>query len=228
MDLKSIKKMKTYVFDLDNTLYSYKNGLFDSQMARMSEYIKLKLNISAEKANAIRDELYYEFGSTMLGMMCYHNIEPKEFLNYIDDIEISHLMPNQKLNNYINDLRKNNRTYIFTNASDFHANRVLKQLGLDKSFDGILTIQDTGLVSKPKIKYFKIGRDKFDINFEKTIFFEDSSYNLIPAKHLGMQTVLVHADDHKSKANFYDNQEIDYYVADIESFFEGRYIATRK
>lgn len=33
-----------------------------------------------------------------------------------------------------------------------------------------------------------------------------------------MQTVLVHADDHKSEANFYDNQEIDYYVADVESF----------
>ena len=43
-----------------------------------------------------------------------------------------------------------------------------------------------------------------------------------------MQTVLVHADDHKSEANFYNNQEIDYYVADIESFFEDRYIATRK
>lgn len=132
-------------------------------------------------------------------------------------------MPNKKLNNYINDLRKNNRTYIFTNASNFHANRVLNQLGLDKSFDGILTIQDTALVSKPKTKYFEIGRDKFDINFEKTIFFEDSSHNLISAKHLGMQTVLVHADDHKSEANFYDNQEIDYYVADVESFFEGIY-----
>ena len=62
--------MKTYIFDLDNTLYSYKNGLFDSQLKKMSEYIKFKLNISDnEKANIIRDELYYEFGSTMLGMM---------------------------------------------------------------------------------------------------------------------------------------------------------------
>lgn len=38
--------MKTYIFDLDNTLYPYNNGLFDSQMARMSEYIKLKLDIA--------------------------------------------------------------------------------------------------------------------------------------------------------------------------------------
>ncbi|MDE4969684.1 pyrimidine 5'-nucleotidase, partial [Francisella tularensis subsp. holarctica] len=88
------------------------------QMARMIEYIKLKLNISdSEQANAIRYELYYEFGSTMLGMMRYHNIEPTEFLDYIDNIEISHFEPNQKLHKYINDLRKNNRTYIFTNAS---------------------------------------------------------------------------------------------------------------
>ncbi|MDE4953223.1 pyrimidine 5'-nucleotidase, partial [Francisella tularensis subsp. holarctica] len=82
---------------------------------------------------------YYEFGTTMLGMRRYHNIEPKEFLDYIDNIEISHFEHNQKLNKYINDLRKNNRTYIFTNASYFHASRVLKQLGLDNSFDGVLT-----------------------------------------------------------------------------------------
>ncbi|WP_150466457.1 pyrimidine 5'-nucleotidase [Francisella sp. SYW-9] len=220
--------MKTYIFDLDNTLYPYNNGLFDSQMARMSDYIKLKLNISdTEKANAIRDELYYEFGSTMLGMMRYHNIEPKEFLDFIDDIEISHFKPNEKLNKYINDLRKENRTYIFTNASNFHTDRVLKQFGLNNSFDGILTIEDTSLVSKPKTKYFDIGRGKFDIDFTNSIFFEDSSHNLVPAKYLGMKTVLVHADDHKSEANFYENQEIDYYVKDVESFFEGNYLARR-
>ncbi|BCD90171.1 pyrimidine 5'-nucleotidase [Francisella halioticida] len=221
--------MKTYIFDLDNTLYSYKNGLFDSQLTRMSDYIKLKLNISdTEKANAIRDELYYEFGSTMLGMMRYYNIDSKEFLNFIDNIDISCFKSNKKLNKYINDLRYNNRTYIFTNASNFHTYRVLKQLELDKSFDGILTIQDTNLVSKPKTKYFEIGRDKFDIDFNNAIFFEDSSHNLVPAKHLGMETVLIHADDNISEANFYDNQEIDYYVADVESFFECKYIATRK
>ena len=221
--------MKTYIFDLDNTLYSYKNGLFDSQLERMREYVKLKLKISDnEKADAIRDELYYEFGSTMLGMMRYHGIESKEFLDFIDDIDISHFKPNEKLNKYIDDLRKDSRTYIFTNASDFHTYRVLKQLGLDKSFDGILTVEDTNLIAKPKTKYFEIGRDKFDIDFENAIFFEDSSHNLVPAKHLGMQTVLVHADDHKSEANFHDNPEIDYYVADVESFFEGEYIATRK
>ena len=149
--------MKTYIFDLDNTLYPYNNGLFDQQMRKMSDYVKLKLNIlDTEKANAIRDELYYEFGSTMLGMMRYHNIEPKEFLDYIDDIEISHFKPNERLNKYINDLRKDHRTYIFTNASDFHTFRVLKQLGLDKSFDGILTLEDTNLVAKPKTKYFII------------------------------------------------------------------------
>ncbi|MED7788023.1 pyrimidine 5'-nucleotidase [Francisella sp. 19X1-34] len=221
--------MKTYIFDLDNTLYPYNNGLFDQQMKRMSDYIKLKLNIlDTEKANAIRDELYYEFGSTMLGMMRYHNVEPKEFLDFIDNIEIDQFKPNEQLNNYINDLRKNYKTYIFTNASNFHTDRVLKQLGLDDSFDGILTIEDTGLVSKPKTKYFKIGGDKFNIDFTNAIFFEDSSHNLVPAKHLGMETVLVHADDQKSEANFYDNQEIDYYVQDVESFFEDRYIATRK
>ena len=46
----------------------------------------------------------------------------------------------------------NNRTFIFTNASNFHAYRVLKQLGLGESFEWILTLEDTGLVAKPKAK----------------------------------------------------------------------------
>lgn len=42
-----------------------------------------------------------------------------------------------------------------------------------------------------------------------------------------MKTVLIHADDYKSEANFYDNQEIDYYVKDVEAFFAGDYLARR-
>ena len=152
----------------------------------------------------------------------------KSFIDFIDDIDIDHFKPNQDLNECIGKLKKGNQTYIFTNASDFHTTRVLKQLGLENYFDGILTIEDTGLIAKPKSKYFEIGRNRFDIDFSNAVFFEDSSHNLVTAKNLGMQTVLVHADDNKSKANFYDNQEIDFYVSDVESFFEGKYIATRK
>lgn len=189
----------------------------------------MKLNISDdEKADIMRDELYYEFGLTMLGLMRYYDIDYKEFLDFIDDIEISHFKPNQKLNKHLSNLRENNRTFIFANASNFHAFRVLKQLGLENSFDGILALEDTNLVAKLKTKYFEIGRDKFDIDFNNAIFFEDSSHNLVSANHLGMKTVLIHADDDKSAANFYDNQEIDCYVKDEESFFEGEYIATRK
>ncbi|APC97059.1 pyrimidine 5'-nucleotidase [Francisella frigiditurris] len=222
--------MKNYIFDLDNTLYPYDNGLFDMQLQRMSDFIKLKLDIlDDEKASAIRDELYYECGSTMLGLMRYHNIEYKEFLHFIDNIEINHFRPNKELNGILLDLKeKNKNLYIFTNASDFHADRVLKQFDLHQFFHGILTLEKTGLVPKPKQKYYEIGQQKFGLNFEDSVFFEDSSHNLVTAKHLGMTTVLVHADNEKSAANFYDNAEIDYYVRDVKSFFKSDYIATRK
>ncbi|QIV95873.1 putative hydrolase of the HAD superfamily [Allofrancisella inopinata] len=220
--------MKTYIFDLDNTLYSYKNGLFDSQLERMREYIKIKLKISDdEKADAIRDELYYECGSTMLGLMRYHNIDYKEYLNFIDDIDIGHFQPNLKLNSHLRTLKNTSNVYVFTNASNFHADRVMKQFGLDNLFHGVLTLEDTELVAKPKEKYFEVGKNKFGIDFSKAIFFEDSSHNLVTAKYLGMETVLIHADDKKSAVNFYESQEIDYYVKDVESFLEGDYIATR-
>ncbi len=126
-------------------------------------------------------------------------------------------------------LRENNKNlYILTNASDFHTQRVTKQLGIDVLFDEVFTLEDTGLIPKPKKKYFDLAQAKIGMDYSDSIFFEDSSHNLVTAKYLGMTTVLIHADDEKSAINFYDNEEIDYYAKDVESFFKGEYIATRK
>ena len=222
--------IKNYIFDLDNTLYSYKNGLFDSQLQKMSEFIMDRLNVNdIEKANLIRDELYYECGSTMLGLMKYHDIKSDDFFEFVDNIDICHFSPNKTLISYLKNLKKEHKNlYILTNASDFHTQRVTKQLGLDNIFDDIFTLNDSGLIPKPKTEYFNLAKNKTGTNYEESIFFEDSSHNLVTAKKLGMTTVLVHADDNKSAINFYENKEIDYYVKDLESFFRGEYIATRK
>jgi putative hydrolase of the HAD superfamily len=225
-----LTNIKNYIFDLDNTLYSYKNGLFDRQLLKMSEFIMSRLSIAdMEKADLIRDELYYECSSTMLGLMKYHDIESDDFFDFVDNIYIDDFEVNLNLIRQLEMLKKQGKNlYILTNASDFHTERVTKQLGLNNLFDDVFTLNDSGLIPKPRTEYFNLAKNKTGANYEESIFFEDSSHNLVTAKKLGMTTVLVHADDDKSAINFYENREIDYYVQDLESFFRGDYIATRK
>ena len=70
--------------------------------------------------------------------------------------------------------------------------RVMKQLELDKvGFDGIVTIDSTSQMPKPDIRAYEYLFDKFNIKPEESIFFEDSSHNLITADKLNMSTVLI-------------------------------------
>ena len=220
--------MKNYIFDLDNTLYSHKNGLFDSQLIRMTNFIKNLLKISHKEAEILRDELYFKYGSTMDGLIDLYNINGQDFIKYIDEIDISNYSVDLPLKKKLLELKiKGKNLYVFTNASKYHADRVLKQLELFELFDGIVTLECTGLIPKPQLKAFEYIKEEWNIDFNDSVFFEDTAHNLIPAKKLGMQTVLVHAIDDKSSLDFEKNKEIDFYVEDIVSFLDKKFISIR-
>ena len=51
--MKDLKKIKYWIFDLDNTLYSGDTKVFDQVDKKMSKYISNKLNVSIEEAKKI-------------------------------------------------------------------------------------------------------------------------------------------------------------------------------
>jgi putative hydrolase of the HAD superfamily len=221
-----MKNIKHYIFDLDNTLYPSSGSFFPIQMDLISKFIVMKLDISYESACILRDRYYIEYGTTMNGLVENHNLSAKEFHHYVDNVPLASLVPDKQLNNILINLPA--KKYIFTNGSDFHAKRVMKQLELDKvGFDGIVTIDSTGQIPKPDVRAYEYLFNKYSIKPEESIFFEDSSHNLITAGKLGMLTVLIEAEmSSHDKYIVYD--EIQYFAKSVVEFFEGNYAVKDK
>ncbi|MBK2124277.1 pyrimidine 5'-nucleotidase [Fangia hongkongensis] len=215
---------KHYIFDLDNTLYHSSSQFFNQQLEKMSEFIQLKLKLPKLEADFLRDDYYTTYGTTMHGLMANYHIDPKEYLSVVDDVSLDRLLPNNKLLNLLRNLKlEGAHLSIFTNGSDYHADRVMRQLNLDKVIEDVVTLQSTSLVPKPDMRAYEYIISKFNINPANATFFEDSSHNLIPAKVLGMETVLINADD-TAQARFVAHPEIDLLVENVESYFKGEYL----
>ena len=119
-----------WIFDLDNTLYSSKTKIFDQIDERMKLFISKKLNISFEKAFTLQKKFYKEYGTTLYGLMKHYNFQPKEFLNFVHDVNLDKITKNKNLFENIKNLP--GEKIIYTNGDENYARRVLKKLGIHK------------------------------------------------------------------------------------------------
>jgi len=185
----SIAHVKTWIFDLDNTLYRADADFFKQIDRKMTAYIQRYLSVSQEKATELRKVYWTEYGTTLSGLMAVHDMDPAEFLEDVHDVDLSFLKPDPKLRQLIENLP--GRKLIFTNGSRGHAKNVGTHLNLLDLFEGSFGIEDTGYIPKPQRAAFEAFNTSFDIDPTEAIFFEDGVLNLQVPKHMGMKTVLV-------------------------------------
>ena len=76
---------ENWIFDLDNTIYDIKDGLFVKISERITEYIMTKLSFTREEANLVRSDMYKKYGLTLTGLMREYEIDPDEYLDFIHD-----------------------------------------------------------------------------------------------------------------------------------------------
>ena len=89
--------MKDLLIDLDNTVYPQDSNIFSLIDIRMKSFISKNLNVSLEKSYEIQKKYFMKNGTTLKGLMLYHNIKPEPFLNYVHDIDLSSIQKNPKL-----------------------------------------------------------------------------------------------------------------------------------
>jgi len=185
----SLSEIETWVFDLDNTLYSGVHGLFDQIDVRMQSYVADFLGLSPDEAKKVQKKYFREFGTTLRGMMVNHAMEAEPFLEYVHQIDVSIIPPDSALKGALGKLP--GKKIIFTNASRDHANRVLARLGIEDHFGGIFDIKDGGFVPKPDPAKYRELADAFNFDPKNAIMVEDIARNLHPAKEMGMATLWV-------------------------------------
>ncbi len=222
-----IKKMPTsssfpgiadWVFDLDNTLYPASSGVFDQIDQRIAAYIAQFLDLDLEAARSLKKDYYWEYGSSMRGLMLNHSLDPIGFLDFVHDIDHSIIQPDDALNAALEALP--GRKVIFTNASSRHAESVLGRLGITEHFSAIHDIIATNYTPKPRKPAYDSLIKVQDLVPCRAAFFEDTAHNLVPAAALGMTTIWVAKDQHQQPPQG-TQAHLDHVAVDLTAFLEG-------
>lgn len=186
---RDFSHVRTWVFDLDNTLYDPGVDLFAQIESRMSGFITEALGVTEAEAGAMRDRYWRDHGTTLAGLMEEHGLEPDPFLDKVHDIDLAALSPCPLLHRAISALP--GRKIVYTNGSRRHAERVLEARGLLSAMDGFYGVEDAGYHSKPERRAFDTVFAADGVETDAAAMFEDDPRNLVVPFELGMKTVLV-------------------------------------
>jgi putative hydrolase of the HAD superfamily len=210
--LPALRHIDCWIFDLDNCLYPASANLFELIDLRMGEFIQRLLGVDATEARRVQKGYFQEHGTTLAGLMVSHGIEPREFLDYVHDIDLARITADPDVVAAID--RLPGRKFVFTNGDESYARRVLDRLGLANAFDGMHDIHAMDYVPKPNPLAYAAMCERHGIEPGTALFAEDMARNLKPAKALGMATVWI--DNGSEQAGHgADLSFIDYRARDI-------------
>jgi putative hydrolase of the HAD superfamily len=212
--LTALDHIRTWIFDLDNTLYPASAKLFDQIDRRMGDYISRRLGVDLAEARRIQKGYFLGRGTTLSGMMAEHGVDAHEFLAFVHDIEMDVLEENAPLAAAI--ARLPGRKLVFTNADTPYATRVLDRLGLSASFEAIHDIHAMDLAPKPEASAYAGLCAAFGLEPREALFAEDMARNLKPAKAIGMTTLWV--NNGSEQADDADRSFIDHTTHDITAW----------
>ena len=215
--MKALHLIKFWIFDLDNTLYAGKTRVFEQISKRISKYISEKLNVSIEEAKKIQKNYFYEYNTTLNGMIKNHKIDANEFLEFVHNVNIDFLKEDPKLKEELKQLE--GKKFIFTNGSRKHALNIIQRIGIDQSFDGIFDIVDSDFIPKPAIEPYKKLVEKHTIDPNLCVLVEDIARNLKPAYEMGMKTVWIENNEPWA-AKFSDSNFINYKINNLPEFLK--------
>lgn len=205
----SFSHVRTWVFDLDHTLYPPDRGLFSQIETRMTDYVGRLLGLDTPEANRMRDLYWDTYGTTLAGLMAEHDIAPDPFLLDVHDIDFSVLRPDTALASAIAALP--GRKIVYTNGTEPYARNVLHARALDGVFDAVYGVEHADYRPKPEQAAYEAVFALDGLPPQQGAMFEDSIRNLAAPHAMGMRTVHV-----APKAEHHDH--IHHHTDDLTAF----------
>ncbi len=197
--------VRTWVFDLDNTLYPPEARLFDQIEVKMTAWVSETLNVTSSEADRLRRHYWEKYGTTLAGLMEEHGADPRPYLVDVHDISLDHLEIDADLFSAIRTLP--GRRIVYTNGSEPYARRVLAARGLESAFDAVYGVEHAEFRPKPERQAFESVFKKDGLNPSTAAMFEDEPRNLAAPFEMGMRTTHVasQATDHDFIHHHTDN-----------------------
>jgi len=181
------------LFDLDQTLYPVSSGLMSEVGQRINQYMKDVCGFSDAAIAELRDGYFRQYGTTLRGLILHHGVDPDDYLAYVHNLRLERfIQPNPTLDKALAECPLTKA--IFTSASLAHAKRVLGLLGVAQHFSVIIDIKATEYVNKPDPRAYHKALEIVNARAEECILLDDADRNLVPAKQMGMVTILVGSD----------------------------------
>jgi putative hydrolase of the HAD superfamily len=196
--------MKAVLFDLDNTLYPAERDLFSLIDVRINDYMEAQVGIDQQKVDVLRRQYWKDYGTTLQGLIRHHEVDPEDYLDYVHAIDVgSRLSADEELRRSIEKLQI--PSYVFTNGSRCHVDRVVTALGLDGLFVDVFDIRIANYQPKPNPDPYQQVLANLALTGEQCVMVEDQPQNLKTAKEFGMKTILIGAAAaHDSKHSYVD------------------------
>jgi putative hydrolase of the HAD superfamily len=192
MPKRHFSHIRTWVFDLDQTLYPPHQQLFPQIEAKMTAYVMRVLNVTREAADQMRTAYWRDHGTTLAGLMRNHDIDPESYLDEVHDISFDVLTPDPQLAELIANLP--GRRIVYTNGSAPYAAKVLEARGLSAAFDAIYGVEHAEYAPKPEPEAFQKVFAQDGLDPTQAAMFEDDPRNLAAPHAMGMRTVHVAPD----------------------------------
>ena len=188
-DLSRFASVDSWVFDLDDTLYSISSELAALFDGRMRSFIQREIGLPPDEATALQHDLFRRHGATARGLMIEHGIQPDAFLEYVHDVDHSMIVPDPSLADLIGKLP--GRRYILTNSPLSHATQAIERIGIASHFADVFDFASFDGHAKPSRQVYDALVARTGATPARTAMFEDIVRNLVEPQRLGMATVLV-------------------------------------
>ncbi|CAA2991878.1 suppressor of disruption of TFIIS [Olea europaea subsp. europaea] len=200
------------LFDMDDTLYPLSLGINLACRRNIEEFMLHHLHIEESQVPRMCLELYREYGTTMAGLKALgYEFDNDEFHAFVHGrLPYELLKPDPILRNLLHSMPQ--RKIIFTNGDEAHAAQVLRRLGLEDCFHGVICFEtlnppvglgsdgmdegqtenvQTQILCKPSVQAMEAAIAVANVDPEKTLFFDDSVRNIASGKAAGLHTVIV-------------------------------------
>jgi putative hydrolase of the HAD superfamily len=215
--MKKLRNIKNILFDCDGVLYQDLEAVFGQVSKKMTEYISKKLNLDLKVARELQRSYFHKYDTSLNGLMIHHDIPPREFLDYVHDIDLSFLKKDKTLRSELEST--NLRKFVFTNGSKEHVKNITTSLGIDDQFENIFDIVDAKYNPKPAAKAFDLMLEKFKIDPNETLYIEDIAKNLSIGKERGTITAWLINNEYWGKKES-DKDYIDYKIENLSLFLK--------